>query len=149
MDRLERSVRRELGRFGPAEGIAPILEAWPSAVGAAIAAIAWPARLSRDGTLHVHAKDSVWAFELTQRAAEIRTRLGEAAPARLRFAVGPVIEPTSEPAAEALRMVPLPGPAERARAAELAAEIADEELRASVERAAALSLASTAAGRGF
>ena len=149
MDRLARSVRQELGRFGPAAGIGPILEAWPAAVGAAIAAIAWPARLARDGTLHVHAKDSVWAFELTQRAGEILERLGDAAPAALRFAVGPVLEAAPEPPAEVARAVRRPGSDEYAREAELAASIDDKDLRASVERAAALSLANTADDRGF
>jgi predicted nucleic acid-binding Zn ribbon protein len=86
MDRVGDAVRRELGRFGPADGMAPIVEAWPAAVGVEIARNAWPARLARDGTLHVNAKDSIWAFELKSRAEDIQARLGEHAPRRLAFA---------------------------------------------------------------
>jgi len=68
MDRVERDVKRELGRFGPVLGMAPLVEAWPGAVGPEIARNAWPARIARDGTLHVHTQDSIWAFELTTRA---------------------------------------------------------------------------------
>ena len=78
MKRVGHDVERELGRFGPASGMAPIVGIWPEAVGPEIARNAWPARLARDGTLHVHAKDSIWAFELTSRAEEIRQRLGDA-----------------------------------------------------------------------
>ena len=38
-------VRRELGRFGPAVGMAEVVAAWPDAVGEQIALNAWPARL--------------------------------------------------------------------------------------------------------
>jgi hypothetical protein len=149
MERLESELRRELGRFGPAAGIGPILEAWPAAVGDAISRNAWPARLARDGTLIVHAKDSVWAFELTQRAPEIRERLAEHAPAKLRFVVGPVLEAPPEPPTEALPIRPEPSPEEVARGEELAATIGDENLRKMVAKAAALSLAKAAADRTF
>ena len=33
MDRVGDAVARELGRFGPASGMAPVVEAWPLAVG--------------------------------------------------------------------------------------------------------------------
>ena len=46
MDRVERDVKRELGRFGPASGMAPLVEAWPAAVGPEIARNAWPARIT-------------------------------------------------------------------------------------------------------
>ena len=61
-------VRRELGRFGPGGAMAEIVAAWPVAVAAAIAANAWPARIARDGTLHVATSSSAWAFELTHLA---------------------------------------------------------------------------------
>jgi len=57
MDRVGDAVSRELGRFGPAAGMAPIVEAWSGAVGETIARNAWPARLARDGTLHVNTTD--------------------------------------------------------------------------------------------
>jgi hypothetical protein len=149
MKRLQAELRAELGRFGPAAGIVPVLEAWPAAVGDAIARNAWPARLARDGTLVVHTKDSVWAFELTQRADEIRDRLGANAPAKLRFLAGPVPEPEAEAAPDAPPDVPQPGPEELAQAAELAASIGDENLRKMVAKAAALSLAKAAADRSL
>ena len=96
MDRVGDAVGRELGRFGPASGMAPVVEAWPLAVGPEIARNAWPARIARDGTLHVHTQDSIWAFELTTRAEEIRMRLGNAAPRRMSFAPGPLPEPPVE-----------------------------------------------------
>jgi len=147
MERLEGEVRRELGRFGPAAGIGPIVEAWPAAVGDAIARNAWPARLARDGTLVVHTQDSVWAFELMQRVAEISERLGEHAPTGLKFVAGPVPEPAHEPASEASRDVPEPGPEELELAEQVSATIGDEKLRKMVAKAAALSLARNAAGR--
>ena len=39
---------------------------------AAIAANAWPARIARDGTLHVATSSSAWAFELTPEATNER-----------------------------------------------------------------------------
>jgi hypothetical protein len=149
MERLEAELRAQLGRFGPAAGLGPIVEAWPEAVGDAIALTAWPARLARDGTLLVHAKDSVWAFELTQRAEEMRARLGEAAPRALRFVVGPIPEAAVETRPEAAATLPQPGPEAAAWAAELAAEIENEELRERVAKAAAFSLAQAAADRRF
>jgi hypothetical protein len=131
-------VKRELGRFGPESGIAELLEAWPAAVGETIARSAWPARVARDGTLHVNTADSIWAFELTNRAAEIAKRLGVD---RVRFAPGRLPDP-----AEAEREGPSPTPLKpseslREEGARLAAGIEDENLRKIVARAAAASLA--------
>jgi len=149
MDRVGASVGRELGRFGPAAGMAPIVEAWPAAVGEVIARNAWPARLARDGTLHVNTSDSIWAFELKSRAEDIRVRLGEHAPPRLAFAPGPVPEPV-EPAASTTAEPPVePRPEHVAEAHSLARGIGDEELRKVVAKAAALSLAKAANDRSF
>ena len=74
--------------------MAELVERWPTTVGAAIARNAWPARIARDGTVHVNTADSVWAFELGQRAAEIAEKLGVP---RVRFAPGPLPEPDAEP----------------------------------------------------
>jgi hypothetical protein len=144
MDRIGEEVRRELGRFGTTGEMADLVNAWPEAVGETVAANAWPARLSRDGTLHVAAGSSTWAFELQQLEGEITGRLrevlGAAAPARLRFAPGPLPE-APPPAEERRRPPPEPSP-EQARAARaLAAGIDSEELRKSVEKAARMSLA--------
>jgi predicted nucleic acid-binding Zn ribbon protein len=67
VERVGADIARQLRRFGPAAGMAPVVEAWPAAVGAEIARNAWPARITRDGTLHIHTQDSIWAFELTAR----------------------------------------------------------------------------------
>ena len=135
MDRLGDDLRSELARFGAQGGLAELVERWPDAVGAAIARNAWPARIGRDGTLHVATADSVWAFELAHRAAEIAARAGVT---RVRFAPGPL--PSQAPVPD-LQPPPRPGAGERREAARLAAGIRDETLRESVEKAIALSLA--------
>jgi hypothetical protein len=142
MEPIGGEVRRELGRFGPAAGMADLVAAWPQAVGEAIAQNAWPARIARDGTLHVHTADAIWAFELGQRAQEIAGRVGVE---RIRFAPGPIPEPFAEPEAER-RSVPRPSREHIRQAAELTAAINDEELRATVARAIAASLARAEAG---
>jgi hypothetical protein len=141
MDRVANTVGRELRRFGPAAGMAPLVEAWPEAVGDVIARNAWPARLARDGTLHVNTRDSIWAFELKSRAEDIRLRLGEHAPPRLAFAPGPIPEPPARPSEEVSREPLEPGPEHVAKADSLTRVIRDEELRKVVAKTVALSLA--------
>ena len=124
-------------------GLAEIVDRWPEAVGEGIARNAWPARLGRDGTLHVATADSVWAFELGHRSAEIAGRLDVS---RVRFAPGPIprddtpspIPPLATPTAEQV-----------VRAAEIAGEIVDENLRESVQKAVLLTLVRQAAGRSL
>jgi hypothetical protein len=113
--------------------------AWPAAVGPEIARNAWPARFQRDGTLIVHARDAIWAFELGHRAAEISSRLPGAPP--LKVVPGPLPEPGAEPAADAPQPPPAATLEEQRQAAEWAASIEDEELREAVAKAAAASLA--------
>lgn len=149
MERVGDAVRRELGRFGPAAGMAPLVEAWAAAVGAVIARNAWPARLARDGTLHVHTKDSIWAFELKSRAEEIRDRLGELAPPRLAFAPGPIPEPDETLSEDVQPDVVEPGPEHVAEADSLVRVIRDEDLRKVVAKAAAFSLAKASNDRSF
>jgi len=143
MQPLGDEVRRELARFGPSAGMTEIVAAWPEAVGEGIAQNAWPARIGRDGTLHVHAADAIWAFELGQRAQEIAERVGVE---RIRFAAGPLPAPSEDPAATHAA-APKPGPEHRDRAASLTAGIEDEELREAVARAAAASLARESSDR--
>ena len=145
MDPLGDDVSRELGRFGPQAGIGEAVKAWPDAVGAEIARNAWPARFQRDGTLIVHARDAVWGFELTQRAADIAARLPGSP--KLKFVPGPLAEPGPEDLPE-----PPPAPpaatVEQAReAAGWAASFEDPELRELVARAAGASLARAARDR--
>ena len=146
MERLGEDVARELRRFGPQGAMADIVAAWPGAVGDAIARNAWPARVSRDGTLHVSTSSSAWAFELAHLAPELLVRLAgitrESAPKALKFSPGPLPEsPALGGAATASRPPPDPTPEERALAAAISAGIEDEELRDVVARAAAASLA--------
>jgi hypothetical protein len=143
MDRLRDELRAELARFGAQPGLAGIVERWPDAVGDAIARNAWPARIARDGTLHVATTDSVWAFELGHRAPEIAGRLGVPA---VRFAPGQV--PSGE-APAAAQPPPTASAADLARAAEVAAGIEDPKLRESVQKAVSLGLARAAANRAF
>jgi hypothetical protein len=145
MEPLGPDIRRELGRFGPAEGMADLVAAWPAAVGPQIAENAWPARRARDGTLVVHARDAIWAFELTQQAEEIRRRLAVKA---LKFVPGPVPESpveTTPPSRTTVRPATL---GETRLAADWAASIDDPELRSLVARAARASLAREPSDRG-
>src|SRR5436190_9290872 len=145
MERLGDSLRDELSRLGPEGGTAEVLAVWPDAVGPMVAANAWPARIARDGTLHVNTSSSAWAFELGQLAPTILERLGEklgeSAPPSLRFAVGHLPEPSAEELPDARTDVPEPTAEALQRAAELAAGIEDDELRNRVQRAVALGLA--------
>ena len=116
-------------------------QAWPAAVGVENARVAWPAKLGRDGTLYVNARDATWAFQLGMLAEEIlenlRSELGEAAPRALRFAPGPLPEAPSGTVPQRLE----PSPDDRAAGAAIAAEVEDPELRELVARTAAASLA--------
>ncbi|HUZ80732.1 MAG TPA: DciA family protein [Gaiellaceae bacterium] len=114
--------------------MAELVERWPGLVGDGIARNAWPARIARDGTVHVNTADSVWSFELSQRAAEIAEKLGVH---KMRFAPGPLPEPDETPVERPVEVTP--EDAERARA--IASTIADEKLRESVQKAVSLSLA--------
>jgi len=136
-----------------AAALSAIARVWPSAVGDAIARAAWPARIARDGTLHVATASSTWAFELTALAPEIAERLASAlgpdAPPALRFAPGHLPAPGAGAAERMPATPPAPTAADRSTAAGLAAAIEDEELRRHVARAAAASLARHRASRGF
>ena len=151
MERLDGTVRRALRGAGvPDAGVlAAVTRAWPDAVGPAIARAAWPQRVARDGTLHVTAESSTWAFELGRLEEEIRAKLrpelGDATPPALRFAPGPVPSPGADD--DDPRPVPPPTPEDDARAALLTAEIDDPTLREAVRRAAAASLSAARDGR--
>jgi hypothetical protein len=144
-DPIGREVRAELGRFGPAGKMSEIVAAWPEAVGPGIAANAWPARVARDGTLHVHSSSSTWAFELTQLAASIlerlRSTLGADAPAALKFATGPLPEISGEVEQLRDKTVPRPTPEQLEEGGKIAATIEDPALREAVAKAAAASFA--------
>ena len=90
----------------------------------------------------------MWAFELTQRAAEIQGRL-EGVKA-VKFVPGPLPETQVEDT-PATPQAPPPGPTpeQSGQAAEWAAEIADEELRKIVTKAVEMSLAQLPNDRSF
>jgi len=121
--------------------------AWPGAVGAEIARSAWPARFQRDGTLVVHTRDAIWAFELTQRAAEIQGRLDGVV--ALKFVPGPLPEIAVEPPQATPQGSPPPTFEQSRQAAEWAKEIEDEDLRKIVTKAVAVSLAKAPTDRSF
>jgi hypothetical protein len=154
MDRLDRQIRRELGRIGPMDGdMTAIVRVWPAAVGETVARNACPARLARDGTLHVNTASATWAFELGSLAPtileQLRNELGEAAPPQLRFAPGPIPEPLAEGSEQGAASPLEIAPEDRAEAARLAATIEDDELREVVARAAAAGLARARSDRTF
>lgn len=152
-ERIGDDVRRELGRFGPAAGMAEIVGAWPGLIGEEIARNAWPARLARDGTLHVATSSSAWAFELTQLAPQVLERMREAlpdvAPAALRFAPGKLPDAVDPDDAEPPKQVAPPSKKALERAAELTAQIEDESLREVVAKTAARSLSRLTDDRSF
>jgi hypothetical protein len=157
MERIGHEVERTLRgtRSESALMLAEITSVWPRAVGADVARQAWPLRLGRDGTLHVATSSATWAFELDRLSSEVRQRLvsalGENAPARLRFRVGPIPEPgaPNEPPETHPKPLASPPPEVVSEAATAAAEIADPALRELVARAARASLSRARSGRTF
>jgi len=148
MERIGNDLRRSLAATGVTNvgQLAELTEAWPTAVGAAIARAAWPQRVGRDGTLLVATVSSAWANELTLLAEEILAKLaavaGKATPAGLKFAVGPVPSPAADLEAIAPRPLVSPDAAELAVAGDVSSAIEDPELRKMVQKAIAASLAS-------
>jgi predicted nucleic acid-binding Zn ribbon protein len=144
-ERIGDDVTRELARFGPAAGMTEIVRAWPAVVGEQIARNAWPARLARDGKLHVATSSSAWAFELAQLEPKLLQRLaeqlGDVTPAGLRFAPGKLPEDVETGVSRGARPTRRPTAEELRRGEELAGEIEDEKLRKIVAKAAAASLA--------
>lgn len=135
MEPLGDDIRAELRRMGGETGPGDAASSWAAAVGEEITRNAWPARTRPDGTLVVHTRDAVWAFELTQQAAEIAARLPGRP--RLRFVPGllpddppPPLKPSREPTPEQAR-----------EAEEIAAAIADPALRQSVAKVIKAALA--------
>jgi hypothetical protein len=157
VEKIEKSVEHVLSRSGggTALALAEITAAWPEAVGKAVSREAWPLRVARDGTLHVATSSSTWAFELDRLSPEIEERLralmGPAAPAKLRFRVGPVPEhgELSEEDVSTRGAAFHVTPEVDAEAAAAASGIEDRELRELVARAARTSLARARSGRCF
>ncbi len=139
-ERLGDSVRAELETLGVADRTLPVTRNWADAVGPEVARNAWPARMRGDGTLVVHARSSVWAFELNQLAEQIRPRLTPT-PVGLRFIVGKVPEPVGpEPAEPVQKPSSQPDPAAVEAAAELAGGVSSQDVREALQRAVTLGL---------
>lgn len=138
-------VRRELRRFGAQPGMPDLVSGWAAALGEQIARNAWPARIGRDGTLHVATSSSAWAFELANLQAMVLERLkaafGAEAPSKVVFAPGRIPEPAGEPEHLAPAAPAEPTPEELAKARELARSVSDAELRSHIARAVAAALA--------
>ena len=155
MERLEGSVRGALRSAGvpDAGALAGVVRVWPAAVGDAISRAAWPQRIARDGTLLVAASSATWAFELGLLADEILGKLaaavGEGAPTAIRFSPGAVPSPPAPVGGAAVAVPPEIDDATRLLAAELTLAMTDDELRATIARAAAASLARAASDRDF
>jgi hypothetical protein len=136
---------------GAARGgaVAVLGRVWPGVVGDVVAAHTWPARVARDGALVVHCSSSTWVSELELMGALLARRLqealGEPEPRALRFRLGAM--PQRRASGTPSRVPVEPGAAAQAKAARLAAAVADEGLRTVVERAVAGRLARPAADR--
>lgn len=155
MERLEQTLRGALRGAGvpDAGALADVTRVWPAAVGDAIARAAWPQRIARDGTLLVAASSASWAFELGLLGEEILGKLasvvGEGAPTAIRFSPGVVPSPPAPLAGTAAPVPPEVDDRTRLLAEELTAAMADDQLRATIARAAAASLAKAASDRRF
>jgi len=155
MERLEETLRGALRGAGvpDAGALADVTRVWPEAVGDAIARAAWPQRIARDGTLLVATSSASWAFELGLLGEEILGKLaaaiGVGAPTAIRFSPGVVPSPPAPLAGAAAPVPPeVDGPT-RLLAEELTSAMTDEQLRATIARAAAASLAKAASDRRF
>jgi hypothetical protein len=132
---------------GRASAVAAIARRWPEAVGEAIAREAWPARLTPDGELVVHASGAVWASELSLLSRQLQVRLeavGIVPAPTLRFTVGAVPRRPAPDAEKAPRTAPPNDP----RADRWTASIRDPELREAVSTAARSWLQRAAAENG-
>jgi hypothetical protein len=131
---LERALgRASLGRrlfSTPERALEVLAAAWPRAVGAELARRTELVALEA-GCLWVRVPDPRWRKVLHRMSGDLRHRLrrgvGDLAPARLAFVLGPVAEPDAPAAAPpAETAAPEPAPASVSAAA---AAIPDPELR--------------------
>ena len=141
-------IGREVSRLARVPQVDPLVAAarrvWPQAVGGEVARNSLPVRRSGEA-LVVFCASASWASELTLLERTVRLRLGElldAEPPPLRFEIGNVDDPSRDRRpAPPQPLVPQPTEQQLAQARELAAGVADRELRATVERAIAAALA--------
>jgi hypothetical protein len=130
---------RFASKRGPQQAIAH--KEWRAAVGPRIADRAQPISIER-GVLTIKVATSVWANELHMLAPELldRLKLHGVAVTSLRFRVGTLDTVGRPPERRATRKIPPPASLEPALRA-LVANVADTELRATIEKAACANLA--------
>jgi hypothetical protein len=141
-----RPIHDDIKRLGRIPAVDPLVatarRVWREAAGPQVAQNSLPVRRSGEA-LVVHCASSAWASELTLLERHVRARLGAllgCQPPPLRFEVGDVDAPDQVPSAPP--PAPPVAPSEQLeRARQLAAAIADPDLRRSAERAIAASLA--------
>ena len=140
--RLPSSLGAEIAGSMPGDlgQVRRIADVWTEVVGEGLARVAQPARVTRDGTLIVHAADASWVHALTLEERTILrkldARMAGDGPTGLKVEIGPISvapQPVEHPPIEIL-------PAAQARADELTETVADPALRASLNRAIALTL---------
>ena len=128
------------GDLGPVRRIADV---GSEGVGEGLARVAQPARIARDGTLIVHAADASWVHAMTLEERTILRKLDErlagAGPPAMKVEIGPI----SVPQAAVEHQPIVISPEAQTRADELTEDVADPRLKASLNRAIALSLSRT------
>jgi hypothetical protein len=142
-----RPIHDDIKRLGRVPAVDPLVatarRVWREAAGPQVARNSLPVRRSGDA-LVVHCASSAWASELTLLERHVRARLGAllgCQPPPLRFEVGDVDAPDQVPPAPPAVAPVRPSAQQREQARQLAAAIADPDLRRSAERAIAASLA--------
>jgi hypothetical protein len=142
-----RRVGDDVARLGRVPSVDPLVtdarRVWDEAVGADVARSSLPVRRAGDA-LVVHCASASWANELSLLESRVRRRLEELlehSPARIRFEVGDVDDPSRRPQPEPSPPPRAPTVSDRRQAAELARSIADPALREAAERAIAAALA--------
>ncbi len=132
---LPKVTRKAMGKRGLGEG--GLIADWPSIVGAELAAVSAPSKLTRGGeatlTLRVESGHALALQHLEPLVVErINSYLGYGGVARLRLQQGPLAKNREPPSAPP----PPLSPAEEAELAARSATVADAELRAALDRLA-------------
>jgi predicted nucleic acid-binding Zn ribbon protein len=142
-----RRVGEDVARLGRVPSVDPLVtdsrRVWDAAVGSDVARNSLPVRRS-GGALVVLCASASWANELTLLEGRVRRKLEELLehpPARLKFEVGDVDDPSRQPPPDAPAPPRAPTESDRRQASELARPIADPDLRTAAERAIAAALA--------
>lgn len=137
--------RRRSGAPASGGAVGRLAAAWPTVVGAPVAAHSVPVRCTRAGVLSVACSDAGWAHELSARRDDLLAKLVEACPGAgltgIRFAVADHAFGGAAPATAAPPLAPTPTRADRAVGDAIAEGLSDPRVRELVARAAAASAA--------